>query len=92
MEFLLELVIELLFEGTIEISSNKKVSKWIRYPLLVILILFFAVVIFGIIIVGLYTLKENTLGGILILATGLFMLGMSIYKFRKRYLEIGNKK
>ena len=32
MDFIIELVMELLLEGSIEISSNKKVSKWIRYP------------------------------------------------------------
>jgi len=48
MEFLIEELLNLIFEGSIEISSNKKVSKWIRYPLIVIIILFFSVIILSI--------------------------------------------
>jgi len=92
MEFIIELVLELFVEGGIEVSSNKKISKCIRYPILALLILFFSVVIFGIIILGVLMLKENILVGILFIALGLFFLVISIHKFRKRYLEVTNKK
>ena len=50
MDFIIELVIELLLEGSIEISSNKKVSRWIRYPLILFIVTLFA----GIILLMLY--------------------------------------
>lgn len=87
MEFIFELIIELLFEGGIEISSNKKISKWIRYPILALLVLFFAVVIFGIIFLGIILLKDSLLGGILMILIGIIMLVASILKFKKLYLE-----
>lgn len=86
MEFIVELVLELFVEGGIEVSSNKKISKWIRYPILALLILFFSVVIFGIIILGIVMLSESILAGIILITLGLFFLVMSIHKFRKRYL------
>lgn len=92
MDFIIELVFDLLLEGSMEVSSNKKISKWIRYPILALLILFFATVIFGIIVVGVLILPKSILGGIFMILIGLIMLIMSIIKFRKKYLEIPNKK
>lgn len=90
MEFLFELLADLLIEGGIEASSNPKVSKWIRYPILIILILFFASVIFGIIFLGIHLLKENTIGALLIILVGLIMLIGSIIKFTKIYIKDKN--
>lgn len=92
MEFIVELILELFLEGGIEVSSNKNISKWIRYPILVLMVLFFLVVIFGIIILGLFLLPESIFGGIFVTVVGLVMLGMAIYKFKTGYLEVINKK
>lgn len=87
MDMVFEIIIELLFEGSIEISSNKKISKWVRYPIAAILILFFSVVIFGLIITGVSILSKSLLSGIFIILVGVFLLVASIFKFRKMYLE-----
>lgn len=87
MEFLIEELLDLILEGSIEISSNKKVPKWIRYPLIVIIILFFSVVIFGLLILGITLTKENLLGGILIILLSLILLIGWIVKFRKIYFN-----
>lgn len=87
MEFIVELVLDLFVEGGIEVSSNKKISKWVRYPIAAILILFFSSIIFGLIFAGILSLKNSLVGGILIIVVGLLMLGTCIYKFRKTYLE-----
>jgi len=83
MEFLIEELLNLIFEGSIEISSNKKVSKWIRYPLIVIIILFFSVIIFGLLILGIAIMEDNMLAGILIVLLSLILLVGCIIKFRK---------
>ncbi len=90
MEFLFELLAELLIEGGIEVSSNPKINKWIRYPILVILILFFAAIIFAIIFLGIYLLKVNTLGSLFIILVGLIMLIGSIVKFTQIYIKEKN--
>lgn len=92
MDLVIKFILELLLEGGMEVSSNKKVSKWIRYPILAIILLFFASVIFGIMIVGFSMFSESLLAGIFMIVVGLFLLGASIYNFRKKYLEVVNKK
>lgn len=86
MEYIIEFILELILEGSIEISKNRKVSKYIRYPLIILIVLFFATVIGLILFLGLFILKENIIAGIIILLIGLFMLISAIIKFRKTYL------
>lgn len=92
MDLLIEIILELLFEGGAEICANKKISKWIRYP---IVFLFFAVVfiiVFGAIFLGISALKTNLPAGLVLLSIGLIMLVCIILKFRKQYIEkIGEK-
>ena len=40
MDFLIELIGDVLIEGSFELATNKKVSKWIRYPILSLFIIF----------------------------------------------------
>lgn len=87
MEFLIEFLCELLLEGSIEISSNKKVSKWIRYPLIVLIIGFFCFVIFGLIFVGIMLLEKSLPISIFILLVGIAMFIMAMIRFREIYLQ-----
>ena len=41
MEMILDFVGEILFEVTIEIIKNKKVSRFVRYPLFLLVVLFY---------------------------------------------------
>ena len=83
MEFIFELVFELLFEGGMEVTSNRKVSKWIRYPLLAIFTLIFGGIIFLIVFMGVSSLENTIIGGLFIIGLGIFMLIACIYKFRQ---------
>lgn len=83
MEFLIEILLNLL----LEVSKNKKISKFIRYPLIVIIILFFAIVIFGLMFIGIICLKNSIVGGLIILLFSILLLIMAILKFKKIYLE-----
>ena len=91
MEFIFELLLELILEGSIEVSKNKKVSKIIRYPLIVLLIVFFLLVIGIIFYTGIIFLKDYFAYGILIIILGIIMLIMSIIKFKKVYLKQVNQ-
>lgn len=88
MEFIFEFIIELLLEGTIEASKNKKISKSIRYPLIIIISLLFITIIGLVIYTGIIILKEYTILGIILILIGLFMFIMSIIKFKKTYIKI----
>lgn len=86
MELLIEILIELILEGSIELGSNKKVPKIIRYPLVLLIILFFIVVIFGVIILGITSLDKNIWAGILLIILGSMLLIAAIIKFKKIYI------
>lgn len=86
MEYIIEFVLELIFEVGVEASKSRKVPKCIRFLLIAIISLLFIGVIGLIILMGLWILKNNILGGIFIILLGLFMLVSAIVKFRKTYL------
>lgn len=82
-EFIFELIVELGFE----IACSKKVNKFIRYPILILYILFFNFVIFLMLFLGVSVLKDSLIGGIFIISLSLLLLTGSIFKIKKVYLE-----
>ncbi len=88
MEYLFEFILELIFDGSIEISKSVRVPKYIRYPLIALISLFFISVIGLIFFVGILSLKENILLGIFFILIGLFLFISSIIKFKKTYLNM----
>lgn len=92
MEFLIELVLDLVLEESISLSTNKKVPKLIRYILIGFISLFFLFVIFCILILGIALLKKNTWIGIVIIALGVFLGVECVIKFKNLYDEKMNEK
>ncbi|MBQ8170410.1 MAG: hypothetical protein IJZ95_00320 [Oscillospiraceae bacterium] len=90
MDILFEFIIELILEGTIELSKSIKVPKFIRYPLIVIIALLFIGVIGIIMFAGIVSFQQNLILGIVLIALALLMLIMGISKFRKTYLSKKN--
>lgn len=74
MDILIEFLGEILIEGAVELATNKKINKWIRYPILVLVIVFYSFIILGIGYLGIKILKDNILGGILLLGISLIIL------------------
>ncbi len=87
MEFILEVLLDLILEGSVEISSNHKISKFIRYPLIVLIIAFFLGIISLILIVGLVSLKEHPLLGLFLIIVSIILLIGSIIKFKNTYIK-----
>ena len=90
MEFIIELILTLALEGSIEASKNKKLPKWIRYSLIAILSLFFISIIAIVFIAAILVYKFSLIGSIIIFIIGLIMLVSSIMKFKKIYLDKEN--
>lgn len=88
MDFIIELLLDLTFEGSIEISKNKKVPKWIRYPLIFIISLFMLTILVGLLILGFLILEDNPLFGIFMIIIGIVLSTMAINKFIKTKKEI----
>lgn len=87
MDILFEIVFDLLFEGSLEIASDKKISKWIRYPLIVLLIFLFAVVIVSLFVLGIYIFEDSIVMSIILIVCSLLMLIGSIINFKNIYIE-----
>ena len=87
MEFIIELILDLLLEGSIEASKSEKVPKPIRYILIALISLFFLAVIGLIIFIGIDTLKNSKIGGIIVISMGVLLLILAIMKFKKIYLK-----
>lgn len=87
MELIFEFIIELLFEGVGEASQNKKISKFIRYPLIALIVLAYTAFILLFVFMGVSILKDNMIGGIIIIAFAILFLILSIKKFKETYIE-----
>lgn len=87
MDILLEIILELILEGGIEISSNQKVTKWIRYPIIFIIAIFVLIIIAGIFILGIYIYKESIALSIALIICSIALLIGCINKFKQLYLE-----
>lgn len=74
MELVIEFIGEIIIEGIIELIQNKKISKWIRYPLLIIISLFYALILGGIGIIMLKAFNENILIGIFLLLVEILLI------------------
>lgn len=90
MEFIFELLFELLASGTVEASKNKKVPKPIRNFLIAFIVAFFVGVIGLIIFTGILCIKENILISIFFIIIGIILAISSIMSFKKVYLNKKN--
>lgn len=84
MELLFEFLGEIFFEGIIEIIKNKKISKWICYPLFLLISAFYLAIFAAlfIICIKLFTKKE-IVGGVVMLFIVFLLLILYICFFRK---------
>ncbi|MDU4937740.1 hypothetical protein ABHA01_16895 [Clostridium paraputrificum] len=82
MDFILELLSELIFEGAVEISKNRKVPKYIRYSLIILIILLCFMVIMGLIALGIFIASKNLMEGIMLSSIGVLLLILSVFKFK----------
>lgn len=87
MEYIFEFILELVIDGSIEASKSSKIPRYIRYPLIVLISLFFIAVIGVIFLAGILSFKENVFLGIFFILISLFLFIMSVIKFRKTYLR-----
>lgn len=87
MEYVIEFILELVLETGMEASKNSKLPKYIRYPLIVLISLFFIFVMGIIFYAGILVLKDNAILGIIIILLGFIMLISAIVKFYNQYLK-----
>ena len=86
MEFLIEFLVELILEGSMEISEDEKMPKLLRNMCFIILTLVFGVVTIGLFILGIYIGKENIYAGIFCIIIAFTLLISGIIKFENKYI------
>lgn len=91
MDFIFEIFLDLVIEGCFEASSNNKVPKIIRYPLIVLITLFFTSVIFGLFVIGISLWNKNIYASLFIILVSVILLIVAIYRLKKVYIERENK-
>lgn len=92
MGFILEAIFELIFEGSIEIGANKRYSKWIRYPLLLLAGVLYVGIVAFFIVEGFDNLEDGLGRAIIAWVFALAFIIATIWAFRKEYNRYKKKK
>ncbi len=86
MDFIIELFLELILEGSLEISKNKKIPKIIRYPLIFLIVLFFGIILVFMFLVSVSLWKRQKIISFLMFIISLSLFFACIYKFKKIFV------
>ncbi|MBE6940573.1 MAG: hypothetical protein E7457_07140 [Ruminococcaceae bacterium] len=86
MEFIIELILEIVFDLGVEASMSRRVPRWVRYILIVLLSLAVLALIGLILFVAAAVMKETLWGGLLLMVIAVVLLVSAVIKFRKNYL------
>lgn len=89
MDFLIEVIGELFFEGVFELATNKKISKFVRYPALVLISIIYLLLFLLFIYIG---LNLQNLWSLFFFLVGILLLVGFIISLRKRVKENNNEK
>lgn len=84
MEGIFELIGDLVFEMLSEVTKNKKIPRWIRYPLLMLYAVVFLAVIAGTFILGMVIWPDSKVTAVLLIFISLlFAAGLSYMTVKK---------
>lgn len=90
MEYIIELLLELVLEGMMEASKRDRLPQGLRYLLITLLSLFFVGIIGILFFIGRITIEDNIIVGLFFLLLGLSFLIVSILKFKNVYFRKKN--
>lgn len=84
----MEFIFEIVFEGILELATNKKVSKWLRYPLVALILVVYIAIIISFSFLAFIIIQDTLLGGIALILIVIVFIGMGISFYRKKVLDI----
>lgn len=87
MDLIFEIILDLIIEVSVQKIINKKMPKLVRCILLSLLLTFFLSLTLLIIWIGTSIIKDNLIGGIIIISFGLIIIILSILRFRRIYMS-----
>lgn len=84
-EDMLEFIGEVILEAVMEITKNKKLSKWIRYPILLLVMMFYGFIVLGILSLGIQMfLDQKLLTAVLFIGIDAILIGgLWVFYFKK---------
>lgn len=87
MEFLIDIIFNIIFEGSLEFGTDKTLPLWVRILLLTCFVTLYGVVIGGLLIAAIAILKDNDnrVVGIMLIVFDIFLLGSIVYAVIERY-------
>lgn len=92
MDFILEIVFEFLIEGGVDVASNKKISKFIRYPLIIIFSCLYLCIIFLLFSLGIFVYRSNSLASLIIILLDFTLIVFSVKKFKEWRYSVSKSK
>lgn len=89
MEIVFEILGEFIFEVLFYTGTDRKISKWVRYPILFIVLVFFLTVILGIFALAVSTIEKNAIISIvLIIIDALISIGIIKKVLKEKIIRI----
>ncbi|MFQ8706243.1 MAG: hypothetical protein ACLR9T_09275 [Thomasclavelia sp.] len=95
MEIIFELIGELFIESSVELIFNKKISWWIRFPLIILIISLYLFIFLGLMTLAIITiLKHQFIMGIIFFITAILIAYYPCYttykyiKAKKSYNKV----
>lgn len=88
MELFFEFIFSLIFEGSLELGTDKKLRKPVRFLAMLVFFLCFGGILLFLLFIGISILKNNSMaGGILFILFDIFLLFMGIWGILKKCRE-----
>ena len=82
-EIVIDFIVSLFIENTDNIIKNKKISKWIRYPVIFIAIVLSSLITIAPIILGIVLLDKNITASVIFILIGTVFTLLMIYEIKK---------
>lgn len=89
MDFIIDLVITLFFEGSVEVTNRIKMPRIVRYIFVVVVTGLLVLLAFAFMMLSKYFKKEMMIIGLVVLAVIVLLVGLFLWKFR---VEIRKRK
>lgn len=82
MDLIIEILFNLIFEGSVEAMNRIKIPKIVRYVLIVFVAALLVLIFFALLMLSQYFMKEMLIIGIIVLAFIALIVGLFLWKFR----------
>lgn len=82
MDLIIEILFNLIFEGSVEAMNRIKIPKIVRYVLIVFVAALLVLIFFALLMLSQYFMKEMLIIGIIVLAFIALIVGLFFWKFR----------